>query len=244
MLGAALGAIGSIAGGIINNMGAKAAADEAYENQKNIIQHQTSWLVKDAKRNGIHPLAVLGMNPASGPPPAAVFDSGIGQAASSLGDALERKMDPMSKLQVAQMQLQLEKGALENDFTRAAIASQRMRNIQQSTPGVRSTTGNDVTVLAPGTIPVPGVGNMRVTHKGLGQEAENDFGEVGGAILGLGNLAHSGLDTLARRYGFSIDETPAAVAARAYEYFKRQLPEAPPYNPSSYGSPDWSTYNW
>lgn len=189
MIGAALGAIGSIAGGLINNMGAKAAADEAYENQKNIIQHQTSWLVKDAKRNGIHPLAVLGVNPASGPPPAQVFDSGIGEAASALGSAVERKMDPLQQLQIRAQQAAIEQSMAETDLTRTQIASQRMRNVQQSTPGVRSTNGNDVQVM---TNPLTGE-PFNVLDKDIGQKWENYGGEPGGFIGGLGGMAGDAL---------------------------------------------------
>lgn len=181
-LSAGIGALGSVAGGIVNNLMGKNAADEAYENQKNIIQHQTSWLVKDAKRNGIHPLAVLGMNPASGPPPAQVFDSGLGEAGAALGAAASRAMSPEAKMAARSAQLALERQALDNDFIRSQTASQRMRNIQQSTPGVKSTTGNDVLVN-----PFTGDG-FGVKHSMLGQDAENAYGEFGSALFGTGNL--------------------------------------------------------
>lgn len=178
MLGSIISAVGSLAGGLLNNAASKAAAEEAYENQKNIIQHQTSWLVKDAKRNGIHPLAVLGVNPASGPPPAQVFDSGLGQAAGALGEAAERAMDPMQKIQLAQQRIAMEKMMADTDLTKSQVASQRMRNIQQSTPGVRSTTGNDVLVNPFTNEP------FATKYPMLGQDAENAYSDVGGNVFG------------------------------------------------------------
>lgn len=210
MLGSIIGAVGSIAGGLINNANSKAAAEEAYENQKNIIQHQTSWLVKDAKRNGIHPLAVLGMNPASGPPPAQVFDSGIGQAAGALGEAAERSMDPMAKIALAQQRLQLEKMMADTDLTKSQVASQRMRNIQQSTPGVRSTTGNDVLVNPFTQEP------WSVKNPDAGQIAENHYSEPGGWVFGGGSFIADWM----RNNGYD----PAAAYKDPVGYFASRLP--------------------
>lgn len=233
MLGSIIGAIGSVAGGFLNNAASKAAAEEAYENQKNIIQHQTSWLVKDAKRNGIHPLAVLGMNPASGPPPAQVFDSGLGEAASAVGSALERKMDPMQQLQMRASQQAIEQSMAETDLTRTQAASQRMRNIQQSTPGVRSTTGNDVQTMMNPLTGEP----FNVLDKDVGQKWENYGGEgVGAAGGALGSFG----DYL-RLKGYSpaqiaqINDDPAGfMASQVNPWFANQYQRAMDWGSSTY----------
>ena len=66
--------------------------------------------------------------------------------------------------------LLLEKAGLENDYLRAKIASE-MRLATQAGTG-------------PG-MPVPGMGvNVPVQYPGLGQEAENNYSDIGGLVYG------------------------------------------------------------
>lgn len=139
LLGAALGAAGSIAGGIIGGNQASNAANKAWDRQKAVLQRQVTWRVRDAVRAGIHPLAALGLNPASGPPAAQIgtdWGSNLGNAGQEIGRAAEAAMTPENQTTAQLVRLQLERGSLENDLLRAQIASQRMRNIQQMTPGI------------------------------------------------------------------------------------------------------------
>lgn len=182
IIGGAISAGSSLLGGMLNNTAADNAADEAWDRQKKVLTKQIQWRVEDAVKAGLHPLAALSVNPASGPPAAAVFDSGLGNAGAALGDAVERVTDPMQKAQIAMQRLQLERATLDNDLIRSNIASQRMRNIQQSTPGVRSTTGNDVLVNPFTDAPFP------MKHPDNAQIAQNAYGEPGEWWFGGANM--------------------------------------------------------
>ena len=65
-------AAGSVVGGVAGYLGQKKAESAqrqanrlAYEREKEFAQNQIQWKVKDAVAAGLHPLAALGVNPAS-----------------------------------------------------------------------------------------------------------------------------------------------------------------------------------
>lgn len=212
IIGAAISAGGSLLGGFLNN---KAASDESQKNwdrQKTAMKNQIQWKVQDAEKAGIHPLAALGVNPASAPGAAQVFDNGIGNAASALGEAVERSMDPMQKGALAMQRIQLERGTLDNELVRGQIASQRMKNIQQSTPGVVSTTGNNVLVNPLTDKPFP------AKYPNLGQDAENAYSDIGGNAFGAANL----ISDLLRNNGYD----PAQAYADPIGYGTTELRKA------------------
>lgn len=139
LIGAAIGAAGRITGGIISGNQASDAANKAWDRQKAVLQRQVTWRVRDAVRAGIHPLAALGLNPASGPPMASIgtdWASNLGEAGQDLGRAAEAALTPEDQTTAQLTRLAVERGTLENELLRTQIASQRMRNMQQATPGV------------------------------------------------------------------------------------------------------------
>lgn len=140
LAGAAVKGAASLIGSRMNAIAADNAADEAWDRQAKVLKKQIQWRVKDAVAAGIHPLAALGTVPASGGPMASIgadYQSALGDMGADLGRAVESAMTPEDQTASQLTRLAVERGGLENDLLRAQIASQRMRNIQQMTPGIR-----------------------------------------------------------------------------------------------------------
>lgn len=186
VIGAGLSAAGSVIGNALGNKAAKDAANKAWDRQQIVMQNQIQWKVQDAVKAGLHPLAALGVNPASGPAAAMVggdLGSNLAQAGQDLGRALEANASPLDKANAQLTRLQLERGSLENELLRTQIASQRMRIAQQGTPGIIQNGG------APETIVNPFTGEKSVVaHPDLGQTAENHYSDLGGFIYGGGAM--------------------------------------------------------
>lgn len=90
-IGSAIGAVGSIAGGLIGANNAQSVAGMNYEAQKEFAQNGIRWKVEDAKRAGIHPLYALGAS-TQGYSPSGGYtgDFGISDAAAHFGQGYER----------------------------------------------------------------------------------------------------------------------------------------------------------
>ncbi len=90
-LGSIVGAVGSIAGGILGANSAQNVAGMNYEAQKEFAQNGIRWKVEDAKRAGIHPLYALGAS-TQGYSPSGGYtgDYGISDAAAHFGQGYER----------------------------------------------------------------------------------------------------------------------------------------------------------
>lgn len=181
----------------------------AYEREKEFAQNQIQWKVQDAVKAGLHPLAGLGVNPASANASAQV--GGDSQWASNLGQDLSRAISAGTsqpdKTAVEVTQLGVERARLENELVKTQIASQRMRNIQQGNPGVPGQLGSGVN----GSLAIPGTkSRLPQEHPNLAQDAENAYGELGGEMFGFTNLAvdvyrYLGLESILTR----DDITPA-----------------------------------
>lgn len=195
-----LGAIGGALGGVGNYFATKSANEAAAKEAKkarahdlNILQNQVGWRVADSIRAGLHPLAALGMSPASGSAGTAqVFGPSTDFAAmgQDLGRAIDSTLDPKDKVTSAAIQLGLEKESLENDYTRTQIASQRMRNIQMAGPGVPG--GNGSAVMS--EIAIPGTDiKMPVHNPGIADQGGSNYGEPGewvfGGLAGINDAA-------------------------------------------------------
>lgn len=90
-IGSAIGAVGSIAGGLIGANNAQSVAGMNYEAQKEFAQNGIRWKVEDAKRAGIHPLYALGASTQGYSPTAGYTgDFGISDAAAHFGQGYER----------------------------------------------------------------------------------------------------------------------------------------------------------
>lgn len=90
-IGSAIGAVGSIAGGLIGANNAQSVAGMNYEAQKEFAQNGIRWKVEDAKRAGIHPLYALGASTQGYSPTSGYTgDFGISDAAAHFGQGYER----------------------------------------------------------------------------------------------------------------------------------------------------------
>lgn len=172
LLGAAgISAAGSILGGIIGNKSAKQQQERSEAFQREVLQNQMQWRKSDAQKAGLHPLAVLGMSPATGAS-SVVGDSlgsGISDAASKIGEYVASK--DLHKLQVQEIQSRINL----NEANAAKAASQAARTASGSN------FSQDPEALIIGGENVPRNPNYSDT-----QIIEDRYGDVGGAIYGLG----------------------------------------------------------
>nr|QPB07343.1 MAG: DNA pilot protein [Microvirus sp.] len=137
IIGGGITAAGGIAQALMGQQGSGHSyqyyLDRQYNQQQRLAQDQPSWLVEGAKRAGLHPLAVLGMNPGSGGS-ISMGDTGsnyqdtswlndvgqgIGRAAGALVDRKTRAQQ--DQFNQVQMQQKLENNDLQNQLLRAQI---------------------------------------------------------------------------------------------------------------------------
>lgn len=119
----------------------QAAKNEAL--QREFAQNSIRWKVEDAKAAGLHPLAALGTNAASYSPTIIA-----GGAANPMGDAVARAGQDVSRALTATrtgservdaysgaiQQLNLERGALENELLRSRIARLNSAQVGPAAP--------------------------------------------------------------------------------------------------------------
>lgn len=102
---AAQGVIG-IGGTALNWASAHNINQDNWRRHREELQNQLQWRVADAKAAGIHPLAALGLSPASGPVAQLPdLSSGMNQLGQAVSDYIERN-SPMSKLREENAKLQ------------------------------------------------------------------------------------------------------------------------------------------
>lgn len=106
IVGSALGAVGSLAGGLIANQSQNQLAQQNYAAQKEFAQNGIRWKVADAKAAGLHPLAALGAQGYTyNPVMVGGSDLGLSAAGESLaqmGQGIDRAMS--AKQQAAERQ--------------------------------------------------------------------------------------------------------------------------------------------
>lgn len=147
MLGALLGAAGSLASTFLNNKSQeKANARAEAQNQQNIAlqkefaQSGIQWKVQDAEKAGVHPLFALGAQTNSFAPSAvgggASDFSGLADAGQNIGRAIDAtRSTPASALALQLGKIQLEGAQLDNDLKRTQLASAIATNMP-SHPGL------------------------------------------------------------------------------------------------------------
>lgn len=134
------GTLGSITG-LINqssaNNHAMAVAQMNAALQKEFAQNSIKWRVEDAKRAGVHPMAALGISPASFSPVSAPFTSnGLEDMLATMGQNVDRAALAAKDAKAQEdakdhndkvNSLQLENLGLQNDLLRADIESKHAR---------------------------------------------------------------------------------------------------------------------
>lgn len=143
MLGDILGAVGSVAGGLLGNSAAKKAAKQNYQQQKEFAQNSLQWKAQDAEKAGISKVFAMGAPTASFTPSSVGgnFDF-LGSAGQNIGRAISASQSPgqqQGAVPRAAAAVQLEGLQLDNEFKRAQIASLN-KNLTQAgqPPGVPS----------------------------------------------------------------------------------------------------------
>lgn len=107
-LGGVLGGMGQFAGGVSGMFGGsdhidQSPANKAWKRQKEMMKRQIQWRVKDAKRAGLHPLAALGISPASGPSmgPSIGSRRSTGRSLANMGQGLKAMLAGKNELDAA-----------------------------------------------------------------------------------------------------------------------------------------------
>lgn len=194
--------IGAI-GGLIGSLFDKSASDKAQETQMEIAERNIAlqkefaqtgiqWKAADAKAAGIHPLYALGATTHSfapvsvGTPPPTDF-ANVGQNLGRAIDATRTGDQKASAFDETVRNLTLQKMGLENEV----LASQLRTINAGNTPAFPG--GSPRLIDGQGNAPImSGAGGLvTVTVNPANtpaQDAENQYGEIGGEIFGVGNL--------------------------------------------------------
>lgn len=174
---------GDLIGGLADQYFAEKAGDKAWKRQKKVLQNQVQWRVADAVKAGLHPLAALGVNPASGPIADSVgsLGSAVASMGANIGRAAEAFLTPADKIAAKSALLSLEQQQANIDLTKSQIAgAQKALLTQGSTPGIASNISDPFTDK-----------KMRIHDPGVSQKAEDSFGDIIGEIYGMGNWGRS-----------------------------------------------------
>lgn len=193
-IGSIIGAIGSLAGGLIGKSSAdkarEAQAQQAAQNialQKEFAQSGIQWRVNDAKAAGIHPLYALGAQTHSFSPVSidGGADMSMANAVSSMGQDIGRAVNatrsqPARDAALQLTMLQMEGLKLDNDMKRTQIASQIQRLRVNANPAL------PIPEQAPEARPIMYLGGNRwMTDPGTSnaEDAEKRYSDVGGAMF-------------------------------------------------------------
>lgn len=152
MLGAILGAAGSIASSIFGNKAAKKAADQNIKLQKQFAQQGVQWKVNDAKKAGIHPLYALGASTHSFSPVSVGGSTpDLGAMGQNIGNAIDATQTSSTRLDKTMGALAVERATLENELLRTQIGGSRLALSRNNPPFPNNATA------------IPGQGNVQVT---------------------------------------------------------------------------------
>lgn len=148
MIGDLISAGTKLIGGVIGQNDQAKQMARNRKLQKEFAQRGIQWKVADAKAAGLHPLAALGAQTMS--PSLQVGGSPLGESLASMGQDIGRAVaqgTPTAKRNAqflaATQELQLERGALENQLLKAQI---NKLNAPGTGPGIRASGPTEVTV--------------------------------------------------------------------------------------------------
>lgn len=185
-----LGAIGGIAGSVLSGIFGNKQADEQAELQREFAQNGIRWKVEDAKAAGIHPLYALGAQ-TTAYSPISVGSPDFATGGQNLGSAIQAMTTPKEKLDgfaKTVENLTLEKMGLENDVLRSQLRMINQPGRGPGMPGPPGSTVIDGQGNAVKTMTVDGIKLNVSPGNTPAEDAEAQYGEIGGEIFGLGNL--------------------------------------------------------
>lgn len=214
VIGSAIGAVGSIAGGILGANSAQNVAGLNYEAQKEFAQNGIRWKVEDAKRAGIHPLYALGAS-TQGYSPSGGYtgDYGIADAAAHLGQGFERaqqakmtkeereKQDVRDAIQDMAALEDLNQKRRMNDAQIRLADSEIFRNFALSTNALRQSGLPPAMPGGPGGV-IPGQGESYATG-----QTTPEISEVVTSAAGLPSV-QAGSPPDARFYSTATGRAP------------------------------------
>lgn len=173
VLGAAgIAAAGNILGGVLGNRANKKAQSANADFQREVLQNQLQWRKEDAKKAGIHPVAALGMQSATGSPIAvggSPLGEGISNATSKIGEYVAQKDLQKLQLQEVQSRIALNNANADKARSQAARGQANANNSQDP----------EALLFAGAEIP-------RNPKWSDTQLMEDRYGDVAGALYGLG----------------------------------------------------------
>lgn len=126
-LGPAIGAIGSLVGGLFGGRSQRKANEENARLQREFAQHGISWRVEDAKRAGLHPLFALGGGGATFTPSSQPVMDG-----QNLSRAAAAAADFVNNRELVAAQLESVKASTAKDYALAAAAESEAARLNQS----------------------------------------------------------------------------------------------------------------
>ena len=179
MIGDIIGAIGSLAGGLISSKASEKQQAQNIAMQREFAQNGVRWKVADAKAAGVHPLFALGASTHSFTPQSVGDSMGdaVAQAGQNIGRAAQSAMTAGEREKAAALDaLTLEKAGLENELLRTQIGQLKQSQVGPAMPdGSRGLAGEQGDVrkysLAHG-IPIHAVGADTPAQK-----MEDEYGD-------------------------------------------------------------------
>lgn len=145
MFGDIFSAASSLIGGWLDRDAKRDAFDKNAELQREFAQHGIRWRVEDAKAAGLHPLAAVGMQPASASP---IFMEGGGmgdafaRAGSDIGRAISAKQTSSERLSERLLEAQIKGQEIENAYKASRLG--RMVDPTQNPPPMPSASGEEL----------------------------------------------------------------------------------------------------
>lgn len=231
-----LGAIGGIAGSVLGGIFGNKQADEQAQLQREFAQNGIRWKVEDAKQAGIHPLYALGAQ-TTAYSPISVGSPDFATGGQNLGSAIQAMTTPKEKLDGFAKTVQgltLEKMGLENEVLRSQL---RVVNQPGRGPGMPGATMIDGQGDATKTMTVDGIRLNVNPNNTPAEDAEAQYGEIGGELFGIGNLVSDVLKQVTGSSGpRELGRDLAAALKKAIaEEAKKKPTRDPIFNENFYG---------
>lgn len=191
MAAQAASAVAGLIGSGIDAWVSQSNAKRNIKMQREFAQHGVRWKVDDAKKAGVHPLAALGAQTHSFSPVSVGSDFGTslanaGQDISRAMNATRTGEERQNAYQKTLMDLQIERGGLENEILRQQLASSIARSVQASGPPMQSHGKTSES----GAVPtIMGFGQATTRDPRMfsaAQTVEDEYGDIAGGLIGTG----------------------------------------------------------
>ena len=204
-----------ILGGVMSDRSTGRQNVQNVANQKEFAQKGVQWKVEDAKKAGLHPLYALGANTTSFSP--------VPVTGSATGDAIARGasnvVKNMSQAKMNKLQTDLVEAQIQESRSRsiAALAQAKATNAEAdfvTKQAIESAHKRDQQNVIAGT-PIHEDPNWSDT-----QQMEDRYGDVAGAVYGLGVAGADFLSTQAAKARAYHDKMEMIAKKKGYIYVR------------------------